>query len=135
MGFFEVYYLILFTLVAQSDLVAELDSGTAGSLIGVAGTLSGVGFSVWFGWYTTTKTFPDITRVHKETIADLNRTHRAAIEQITIEFRTELREQRSFYSTEFKAFVEAQKEESDARREAETRMLQALENIAEKVKV
>lgn len=49
-------------------------------VVSVAGSL---GFSVWFGWYTTTKTLPEMRRDHTQTLKEL-----------TISFTNELRDER-----------------------------------------
>ena len=45
----------------------DTTSGWA-AVVSVAGSL---GFSVWFGWYTTTKTIPEMRREHTQTLKEL----------------------------------------------------------------
>lgn len=58
-------------------MLAEVSSDFIGTMIGAAG---GVGFSVWYGWYITTKTIP----------------------QLVSEFRAEAKENREARASEIK---------------------------------
>lgn len=50
---------------------------------GIAGTLTGTSFAVWYAWHTTTHTIPE-----------QNKQHAATVEKLVNEFRSETKEQR-----------------------------------------
>lgn len=67
-------------LVAQVIPAAPESTGDWAAIVSVLGSL---GFSIWFGWYTTTKTLPDMRREHVDSLKDMTAT-----------FAAELREER-----------------------------------------
>lgn len=96
-----------------------LDISTATSVVGI---ISGVGFAVWWGWYTTTKTLPLMQKIHQ-----------ATINVLLSEFRQELKETRIFHSQEMQVFWAEHKEASKARRDAEQHIMESVNRLADSI--
>ena len=67
----------------------------------IGGGVISLGFAVWYAWYVTTRTIPDMNARHGETIQNL-----------VEEFRQEAREQREQHRTDIAQFWAAHREES-----------------------
>lgn len=60
-----MHFLTLLADVAPSAPILS-GGGTDALLAGLVGSLGGGGFSVWYGWYVTTKAIPKIVEDHRE---------------------------------------------------------------------
>ena len=60
----------------------------------VGGGAISLGFAVWYAWYTTTKTIPDMNIKHCETVKEITYKHNDVIKELVGEFRTEAKDQR-----------------------------------------
>lgn len=63
---------------------------TANEWVAITSVLGSLGFSIWFGWYTTTKTIPDMRKEHTDAMAGFV----VSMKDMAATFATELREER-----------------------------------------
>ncbi len=68
----------------------------------IGGGVISLGFAVWYAWYVTTRTIPDMNARHAETI-----------QKLVEEFRQEAREQREQHRADIAQFWAAHREESE----------------------
>lgn len=61
----------------------------------LAGGIVSWGFAVWYAWYTTTKTIPEMNTKHNEIVERLTAMNSATAEKLVSEFRDEAREARA----------------------------------------
>jgi hypothetical protein len=71
-------------------LIAQTTPPEPSPWIHVAGAVLSSGFAVWYAWYTTTKTIPDMQKEHREERKELVDT----CKQLTTDFRSELSAER-----------------------------------------
>jgi hypothetical protein len=72
-------------LVGQVIPAAPETTSDWAAIVSVLGSL---GFSIWFGWYTTTKTLPEMRREHV-----------LALKEMTASFVAELKEERQQHAS------------------------------------
>lgn len=89
--------------------------GTIGALIG---TMAGGGFSLWYGWFTTTKTLPQ-----------KDAEHRTSIREIVDKFDESLTQLREQHREDLQAFWAELKEERAARRADTLQIVEALRRL------
>lgn len=70
------------------SLFAQIEAGV--SWESLLAMLSGGGFSIWFGWYTTTKTLPKIVDDFREEMKLERESHAHEIEQLTTAFQSRM---------------------------------------------
>ena len=70
--------------------------------IQISGGVISLGFAVWYAWYVTTRTIPDMNTRHAETI-----------QKLVDDFRQKSREQRELHRTDIAQFWAAHREESE----------------------
>ncbi len=68
----------------------------------IGGGVVSLGFAVWYAWYVTTRTIPDMNTRHAETI-----------QKLVEDFRQEAREQREQHRADIGQFWAAHREESE----------------------
>jgi len=72
-------------------------------LVGAVGPTGGL---LWFMYYTTTKTIPDIVADHRKELASLSESHRKDLSEIVMAFRNDLKEERLLRETLLKEVLE-----------------------------
>ncbi len=82
--------------------------------------LSSVGFTLWFSWYTTTRTIPEKDAEHRAQVASLvsdlrakDTEHKATMIAITTDFRASLREVTDHCERELAQIAAAYTRETD----------------------
>lgn len=66
-------------------------------LIGPIAQLTSIGFSIWYGWYVTTKSIPKIIEQHAMQVADLGQKHERVVERLAEQYRNDINECRAHF--------------------------------------
>lgn len=78
------------------QLLAQLDV-TAVSVPSVIAALSGGGFSLWYGWYTTSVTMPKMQADNNAALTKMTADNNAVINRLVTDFRDEMKNERQFH--------------------------------------
>jgi len=71
----------------------------------VIAALSGGGFSLWYGWYTTSVTVPKMQADGNATIAKVNADNNAVITRLVADFREEMKMERQFHDNQITRLI------------------------------
>lgn len=77
-----------------------------GQWLDKAGGITSLGFAVWYAWYVTTKTIPEMSRRHAENVDNVVKEHREVVDSIIDSYRKESAETRNAYHAELAAWRE-----------------------------
>lgn len=113
-------------------LLAEAGStsGYEGAIGAAAGLLGGGGFSLWYGWYITTKTLPEQAALHREERQADQQSYQESQTALVNKFDATVREQRSEHRADMQVWWAELKEERAARRIDNAQIVEAIRGIS-----
>lgn len=111
-------------------LLAESSTGLNDIGNVLLGTAGGGAFSIWYGWYMTTKTIPDLQATAREDAKTQSAAHRADVKGIVDKFDATLKEQRDEHRKEMDVFWAELKEEREARRQDTITIVDAVRRLS-----
>ena len=95
------------------ELFAQVDA-SAVSWPSVIAALSGGGFSLWYGWYTTSVTMPKMQADNNVALTKMNAENNAVINRLVTDFREEMKNERQFHDNQVNRLM-AQLEKNSCR--------------------
>lgn len=110
---FQAYISVGLGVASTALFVAEVTGMEV--LPGMVSSLGVLGALVWYLYYTTTKTLPDINRHHDERIEQVVKANNQALLEVTTDFTTTLKEEREFRRREMEVLLERIKTEAACR--------------------
>ena len=95
----------------------------------LVGALGGIGFAVWYGWYTVSRTLPG----YEERFERQNVSSNLLISQVVQQFRDESREVRHEHRDQLQQFWMAQKAEAMARHNDSDLLEKSLQKLVQTI--
>ena len=112
---------LLIPLLADASLPSDVGGWVAG-----LGAITSTGFAVWFGYYTTTKTIPDLTASHQVQVEKMAASHQSQMDEIVDKFDAALQKNREEHRNDLQTFWSELKEERAARRADTMQLVEAI---------
>lgn len=98
-------YAVFAVSALVSVLLAQVGDASAVSWPSVIAALSGGGFSLWYGWYTTSVTMPKMQADNNIALTKMNADNNGMVERIVNDFREEMKLERQFHDGQINRLV------------------------------